>query len=364
MKHWKLEMNKRDLLQHMGSVSQLGGIKRYEFSEGKAKGTEGIDVVTGTGLDYTILPGRCMDLAWTRYQGVPISYMSKAEIAGASYLEQEGMEWLRSFYAGMLTTCGFSNVGGPCQDERRIFGMQSHGLHGRLSHIPANEVCSRARWIDGKYVMTVEGVMRQSAVHGENMVLRRTITSVLGEKKIHIHDEIENEGQVAEPFMILYHMNFGYPLLDKCSRLLTNSNTIKPAEKVAESEIAVCKQFHEPMLLRDERCYFHDFNTDENGNVEVALVNDELELGVVLRFNKQQLPCFTEWKMMAEGEYVLGLEPGNTTPMGRVNAKEAGMLQYLEPGEITHVELEIEILDSPEEIFSVEKRINRKEDTK
>ena len=358
MKEWKFEMNKRDLLNHMGSVSQLGGIKRYEFSEGKARGSEGIDIVTGTGLDYTILPGRCMDLAWTRYKGVPISYMSKAEIADASYLEQEGFEWLRSFYAGMLTTCGFSNVGGPCQEERRIFGMQQYGLHGRISHIPANEICTSGKWIDGKYVMTVEGVMRQSAVHAENLVLRRTITSVLGEKKIHIHDEIENEGQVEEPFMVLYHVNIGYPLLDKCSRLLTDSEGIQPAEEVAASELEICKQFQEPMLLRDERCYFHNLHVDSNGNAEVALVNEELELGISLRFNKEQLPCFTEWKMMAEGEYVLGMEPGNTTPMGRVNAREAGTLQYLQPGEVRYVDLELEVLDGLDEISAAEKRIN------
>ena len=208
--------------------------------------------------------------------------------------------------------------------------------------------------------MTVEGVMRQSAVHAENMILRRKITSVLGEKKIHIHDEVENEGQVAEPFMILYHMNFGYPLLDTGSRLLTSSKKIEPANAVAAAELDVCKNFQKPMLQQDERCYFHDFYTDEVGNTEVALVNEELELGVALRFNTKQLPCFTEWKMMAAGEYVLGLEPGNTTPMGRINAREAGVLRYLQPGEVTHIDLELEVLDGIDEICAAEKRINNR----
>ena len=209
MKNWNPNLDKAALLRHMGSVSQLGGLKRYTFAEGRAKGVEAVDVVTGTGFDFTVLPGRCMDLAWARYKGVPVSYMSKAEITDASYLEQQGMEWLRSFHAGMLTTCGFSNVGGPCQDGRRIFGLQSFGLHGRLTHIPANEVCCKGEWIDGRYVMTVQGLMRQSAVHGENLTLRRTITAVLGEPKLHIHDVIENEGHTAEPFMLLYHKNLG-----------------------------------------------------------------------------------------------------------------------------------------------------------
>ena len=171
------------------------------------------------------------------------------------YLEQQGMEWLRSFHAGMLTTCGFSNVGGPCQDERRIFGLQSFGLHGRLTHIPANEVCCKGEWLGGRYVMTVQGLMRQSAVHGENLTLRRTITAVLGEPKLRIHDVIENEGHTAEPFMLLYHMNFGYPLLSPQSRLVVRSDAVRSADETAQAEIDQYASFHEPMHLRDEHCY-------------------------------------------------------------------------------------------------------------
>lgn len=354
---WCANLSKSELLSYMGSVSQAGGLKRYAFTEGRARGVEAIDIVTGTGFDFTVLPGRCMDLAWARYKGVPISYMSKAEIADGAYLEQQGMEWLRSFYGGMLTTCGFSNVGGPCQEERRIFGMQSYGLHGRLSHIPASEVCCSGQWQDEKYVMQVQGLMRQSAVHGENLTLRRTISAVLGEKKLRIHDVIENEGHTEEPFMLLYHMNFGYPLLSPESRLLACPEHVRGADETAQSELAAYARFHEPVHLRDERCYFHDLRTDAEGKVHIALVNDKLALGAMLSFRKDQLPCLTEWKMMAQGEYVLGLEPGNTNPIGRTAAKEQGTLQTLRPGEIRMVDIELEILDGHEEIHAAETRI-------
>lgn len=357
MKPFKSDFEKAALLQYMGSVSQLGGLKRYVFSEGRAKGVEAVDVVTGTGFDFTVLPGRCLDIAWARYKGVPISYLSKAEITDASYLEQQGMEWLRSFHAGMLTTCGFSNVGGPCQDERRIYGLQHFGLHGRLSHIPANEVCCRGEWIDGSYVMTVQGLMRQSAVHAENLTLRRTITAVLGEPKLRIHDVIENEGHTPEPFMLLYHMNFGYPLLSPHSRLLVRSDAVHGADETAQTEIDQYARFHAPMHLRDERCYFHDLHAGSDGSVCAAIVNDSLELGTILRFNKQELPCLTEWKMLAEGEYVLGLEPGNTNPIGRLAAKEHGTLRYLQPGEICQTHIELEMLDGAEAIRQAEQEI-------
>lgn len=357
MKEWKVQVNKDFLRKHMGSISQLGGIKKYEFNEGRAKGVDAIDFTTGSGLDFTVLPGRCMDLAWAHYKGVPIAYMSKADIAAPNYLEQEGMEWLRSFYAGMLTTCGFGNVGGPCEVERRIFGMQKHGLHGRLANLPASEFGSKCEWINGEYVMKVEGKMRQSAVHGENITLRRTIIAKLGEKKFHIHDVIENEGLIAEPIMLLYHMNFGYPLLDKYSRLIVSANGTKAKDAAADAEMDVYASFHEPIHLCDERCYFHDVKLDGQGNARVAIINDELELGAVITYSGKTLPCLTEWKMLSEGEYVLGLEPCNTNPVGRPAAQESGALEYLEPGMTKEVDIELEILDGSAEIAAMEKII-------
>ena len=149
-----------------------------------------------------------------------------------------------------------------------------------------------------------------------------------------------------------------YPLLDANSRLLTSSYAIRGADTTAEAEVEVCKQFHEPMHLRNERCYFHDLCCDEEGMTEVALVNDQLELGAALRFSVKELPCLTEWKMLSEGEYVVGLEPGNTNPIGRVAAKEKGTLEYIAPGEKKKVSIELTILDGEEEIAAEEQKIN------
>ena len=66
MKEWKVNVDKKELLRHLGSISQVGGLKRYELTEGRAKGVEAVDVVTGSGLEFTVLPGRCMDLNCTR----------------------------------------------------------------------------------------------------------------------------------------------------------------------------------------------------------------------------------------------------------------------------------------------------------
>ena len=38
MKNWKINTDKEYLLKHMGSVSQLAGIKRYHLAEGRGTG--------------------------------------------------------------------------------------------------------------------------------------------------------------------------------------------------------------------------------------------------------------------------------------------------------------------------------------
>ena len=355
MKNFKMNYDKSFLKKRLGSVSQLGGLKRYRLQGGRADGVEAVDCKTGAGLSYTVLPGRGMDIAWTEYKGVPVSYMSATGVSAGSYAEG-GMEWLRNFFAGLLTTCGLSNVGGPCKDTHPVIGEREYGLHGRLTNIPAEQVSVKEEWVNGKYQMSVSGKMTESIVHGETLSLRRTVSSTLGENRIRIHDIIENEGNVETPIEVLYHMNLGYPVLSENTRLLIASS-VKGASDLAQEEIDKYAEFHAPILGEVERCYFHTVTAGKKGKTCVAVINDELDLAVVFSYYPEQLPCFTEWKMLNEGVYVLGIEPGNANPIGRVNAKAQGVLQTLGAGEKKQVDLEIEIIEGKAKIQTLERKI-------
>lgn len=357
MKKFTMNYDKEFLRKHLGSISQLGGLKRYRLVGGRADGVEAVDIKTGAGLSYTVLPGRGMDIAWTDYQSTPISYMSATGVSAGAYYEAEGMEWLRNFFAGLLTTCGLSNVGGPCEDTHPVIGGRKYGLHGRITNIPATNICTKEAWVDGRYEMSVSGKMTESIVHGEVLSLTRTITSVLGKNLIRIHDEIENEGNVETPVQVLYHMNLGYPVLSENARLLVAPASVKGASDLAQEEIDKRDTFHAPVLGTVERCYFYQTKTNADGKTCVALINDELQLAVVFRYNPAQLPCLTEWKMLNEGVYVLGVEPGNSYPIGRVNAKEQGLLETLKVGEVKTIDLEVEVVAGIEEIEKVEREI-------
>ena len=100
-----------------------------------------------------------------------------------------------------------------------------------------------------------------------------------------------------------------------------------------------------------------DMLQDSNGHVRAGVVNPDLALGIYVRYHQSQMPRFVQWKMMGEGDYVLGLEPSNAWVEGRAQERERGTLPYLEAGGRRHYETEIGLLTSEEEILEFEKQI-------
>lgn len=350
MKQPDVRLEKEFLRKRMGSISQLAGIRRYEFVEGRAKGVEACEVNNGSGLLFTVLPGRGMDIAWASFRGVPFSYMSKAPVSHPAYYEREGGGWLRNFFAGLLTTCGLCNVGGASAYTNPILGELKQGLHGGITNATADQVCVKEEWVNGEYALSVSGRMREAQLHGESLSLSRRISTVMGRNAIRIDDTIENESCKSEALMLLYHINLGYPFLDEGARFEVNSRQVTPNDDFSRAGVDSYARVEAPQNGIFERVYFHDVVVGDDGIATAALVNDTLEAGVYVRYDKNALPYLTQWKMMAESEYVLGIEPGNCKPKGRAFHEKEGTLCMLAPGETRHVWVEIGILDGAAEI--------------
>lgn len=90
-----------------------------------------------------------------------------------------------------------------------------------------------------------------------------------------------------------------------------------------------------------ERCYFHSFEKEG----VAAIWQPKLSSGLAIRFDPENLDCFTEWKMMGVRDYVLGLEPGNCLPTGRAAMRESGRLKFLDPGESRTYTIRVELFD-------------------
>lgn len=346
-------------MRRYGNIKQLGGLKRYVFSDGKACGVEAVDVETGGGLRFTVLPGRGMDISELRYCGVPLAYLSKTGVTAPSYHDPRDMQWLKSFFAGMLTTCGISNAGPECRDDIGVLKDVPFGLHGDISNIGADNVCTREEWVDGRYEMTVSGRMEEGRLHGEHLQLRRTVSTALGEKKLRVEDEFSNQGEMPQKLMFFYHINIGHPLLGEGARFAAPSRRVWAESPQARAGMEIYDKCALPQPGYLEQQFFHEMGADEDGNTICALINDEMELALYLKYNVRELPCIAEWKVLRDGEYVLAFEPGNCHPIGRIAQNERGH-EILEPMQRRFSHLEIGVADGAEEIAALEAEIAKR----
>lgn len=346
------EMSKEELLKRVGDISQLGGVRLGELSDGPERGVRFAQVITGGGLDYTVLIDRGLDIAWTFYRGVSISWRSATGNLHPAFYEPEGLGWLRGFHGGLMNTCGLTYAGAAGEDvsTHPFLEKENFGLHGRTSYTPASRVWADGSWQGDDYIMWVQGQVKESIVFGDKLTLYRKIWSRLGEKSIHLEDQIVNEGWSPAPFMILYHINIGYPVLQEGSRLLLPAERTVPRDAEAEKGKDEWSIFPDPQKDFFEQVYLHVPKELEDGKCSSFLLNENMGLGVYIKFEKQTLPYLTEWKMVGEGEYVLGMEPGNCFPLGRKKEREAGRLVTLKPGESRKINLEIGIAEGEKEI--------------
>lgn len=348
------KFTKDELRERIGDISQLFGIKDYYLNEGRAKGVRGLDVKTGTGFSFTVLPDRAMDIAWMEKSGISIGFIGKAGVTNPKYYDPQGKEWLRGFFGGVLTTCGLTNVGPP----DKIDGWDL-GLHGRISNTPAEELSYETKWEDDNIIMILKGKMREAVMFSENLTLSRKITAKGGENKLLIEDEIINEGFEDEALMILYHMNFGYPLVSEESVLYAPVLNVRARDEDAREGLESYNKFEKPTKGYKEQVFFHELAKDEKGNTCTGIINESLDLGFYIGFNQYELPYMNQWKMMGQQDYVLGLEPGNCNPIGQRAAREKGELNILKAGEVKKIRLELGVLSNREEIQAYKNHIDQ-----
>ena len=316
-------LGKTELRRRVGDMTQLAGAIRMEYADGRAKGTAAIEVRNGSGLRFVVLPDRGMDIAYAELNGVPFSYIGKTGVVAPAHYDEP--DFLRSFTAGLLTTCGLTQIGTPCEDN----GEQL-GLHGRAANIPAEDVSVFQDWVDdNNFEIRITGRVRECKVFGPDISLTRTITTRLGDNAIYIHDEIENRAFEPTPLMVLYHMNFGYPLISADTVLETDCTGLRPRMPEMACGLDTACQFSDPIHGYQEQVFFRD----AVGDSYATLRNPVLGMEVRLDFNGDTLPYLVEWKMMGEQEYVVGVEPGTYPPTGRAAARERGELLFLQPQE-------------------------------
>jgi hypothetical protein len=344
--------------RYLGDIQQIASAREFILTGGKAEGVRGIDIRTGAGLRYTVLPGRGMDIADLTYRGVPLHYFSATGITSPGYFEEQDYRSMRGFYGGLLTTCGLSNAGWPGEDQGKAYG-----LHGRVSNSGAEDVAVRQCWDEDEYVISARGVLRDASFRGENLRMERTIISKLSVPEFEITDVIENLGYQPEPLMMIYHINFGYPLLSPETEILAPIISTRGYDEISDSyeSKSSWNRFSEASLSPARRLYQHDCGASENGKTFFAVINRKLKplgfLGIAVEYNKAELPELTQFKVCEAGSYICSLEPGNVTVHGRGALRKQNRLPMLGPSETKTIKMKFSIINDEDGLSRLEEAV-------
>ena len=304
---------------------QLYTLRRVQICEGKAKGTQIIEVSTAGGLQVDVLPDAGLDIGQVRYKGTNVSFISKNGYDSPAAVSPYETEFLKTFPGGMLYTCGLRSTGGAHRD-----GDEWHPLHGRYHSLMAENVCAE---VEGDTVV-IKGTMRETALFGHNLVLKRTIRIPVFGAEVSVSDELTNLAHQSEEYALLYHCNFGYPLISEKARAeLPEDRKTSPRTPFAATGIGRETTFDVPTPGEEERVFFH-----ENMEHRAAIVNESEHIRMDLRWS-DSLPILAHWRSMASGDYVCGLEPTNCYIMGRKFERENGTLPVLKPFETVKTEV-------------------------
>jgi len=331
---------------------QLGGLETSVLDNGPGRGVRIAWVNTGGGLRYKVVIDRGLDIADAEFLGRSLTWHSLTGVTAPSHSYNRGMNWLWGFYGGLVVSCGPLNTGAPFVEEG-----EEYGIHGTHSHSRAIvESMTNPDPAQGRYDMTITGIVRTARVFGPNVELRRTITSTLGESAIRIRDHFTNRGNQAAPHAWLLHVNFGYPLLEPGASTYCYNGRISPRFDsddwfLKRRDFRAAPAPHESHRGSGEVFAYIDPKADAGGNVLAGVVNRKRGFAVKIEYNKKDYPRLGNWQHWGPGgSYTGALEPMTAGVEGRPIDRERGWLRFLEPGQTLELNCTITATSEKREI--------------
>jgi len=332
-------------------------ISKRTLHGGKQEGVELIEVDNGK-LEFRIIPTRGMSVLDVVHGDVRLGWNSPVEeIVHPSYInlhDRGGLGWLDGFNEWMVR-CGLSFAGHPGEDKfiNNVGDEATMNLtlHGKIGNIPASQVVVI---VEKKppHRIRIRGRVNEVSFYGPNLSIWTEISTIPGSSAFRISDVLTNHGTFDEEFQIIYHANFGRPLLGEGAKLLTASKKIVPFNENAAKAISEQETYAPPTKGFTEEVYKIYPKSDDNGKATALLVNPKRDRGVSVSWPVQQLPYLTQWKNTAAETtgYVTGIEPGTGFPHNRNYERNYGRVPKLAPDESRSFELDFVILSTADAV--------------
>ena len=306
-----------------------------------------IEVYNSSGLTFTLLPDRGLDIWTAHYHGIPLTWISQ----GAPHPPDHGSPWLRQFNGGLLTTCGLQHAG-PAQVDDQT--GEERGVHGNYTRLRAEILRSEGRWDGDVYTLDLKGQVGEACLFGEQFRLERTYRITLGVPGFEMVDVVSNLSDAPAPFMLLYHFNVGYPLVRQGARLDVPASATFPRDETARHGYESWERYDAAQTGYAEQVFYHHV-LQSDGVAKVLLSNDDM--GLLFAWDTRNAPYLTQWKNLRRGIYVCGIEPGNCVPEGQNTARSEGRLVTLRPGEAQTFTSRLNILDGLDAIVQGAEKI-------
>lgn len=368
---WKLIDRSANLIRRAEQFSVqsadvgLGEGKFFALGHALASGTSaGVDMLelSNGAITIEVLPTRGMGIrrAWSNSDTGIVTFGWQSPVRGPvhpSFVnlgEPSGLGWLDGFDE-LLVRCGLESNGAPEFDETT--GRLKYPLHGRIANKPAHELTLTIDTETGE--ITLVGVVEEARFHFQKLRLTTTISMKLGSHQIAIRDEIENLSSAPSEAQMLYHINFGLPLLDAGSQVVAPVKTLVPRNAHAASGLKTWSSYLAPQTGYEEMVYFFEMHATEHHVTEVLLKNAHSTRGASVIYKTNELPCFSLWKdtgSAADG-YVTGLEPGTNFPNPRSFEGKHHRVMKLAAFEKKSLHVTLELHTTEKSIAAAEARV-------
>lgn len=353
-----IELGNWEINNHqLGIENVLFSIQQICLHGGKQEGSRLIIIKCPDGLTITLSPTRGMNVIEATAPGIRLGWDSPVkEIVNPTFINlqsRNGTGWLEGFNE-MMVRCGYEWSGHPFTDTNG----ELYSLHGKAANTPASEVIVEIDTLF-PYEIKIKGLIKESTFKKTDLRVLTELSYIPGSHSFTLHDRLTNHADYSHPYQIIYHSNFGKPLLEKDAKFIAPVKEISPFNNYAQNGLDNWQTYREPTKDFDEMVFNIIPYTKKDGSTMAALHNKSENKGVSIEFNTKQLPFLTLWKNTDTEKqgYVTGIEPGTNFAYPMTIEREQGRLKKLHAGKTVEFKLRYNALLDRQAVEIMKKEI-------
>lgn len=322
---------------------------------GKQAGSEVITITSGDFI-IKLSPTRGMGILSVEGEGIRLGWDSPVnEVVHPSFINLEsrgGLGWLDGFNE-MMVRCGFEWSGHATKADNMVYT-----LHGRAANTPVSKLIVDINDY-APYTITVKGLIKENTFKKSQLETWATLSYTPGSRSFIVKDKVTNQSDYPRDYQIIYHSNFGTPILEQGARFIAPVKQISPFNHYAISGLATWQTYLAPTPNFDEMVFNVIPYADKQGKTQVMLTNKDGDKGAGIAYNINQLPVLSLWKntdTLKQG-YVTGLEPGTSFAYPVTIERQQGRVPQLAPKQSVEFSLTYSLLANKADVTAYEAEI-------